>query len=59
MIHSRQGEDAPDFSRAVGDAKDSVSALEFAGGFEDQPEHGGSNVGNILKIAGQVGRLSI
>ena len=35
MIHSRQGEDAPDFSRAVGDAKDSVSALEFAGGFED------------------------
>jgi hypothetical protein len=59
MIHSRQGEDAPDFGRAVGDAKDSVSTLEFSGSLEDQPQHSRSNVGNILKIAGQVGRLSV
>ena len=59
MIHSRQGEDAPDFGRAVGDAKDSVSTLEFSGSLEDQPQNSRSNVGNICKIAGQVGRLSI
>jgi hypothetical protein len=51
MIHSCQGKDAPNFSRAVGDAKDSVPALEFSGSLEDQPEDSRSDIGHILEIA--------
>jgi hypothetical protein len=35
VIHSREGKDALNFRRAVGDPEKPVASLEFPGGFKD------------------------
>jgi hypothetical protein len=59
MIHSSEGEDTADIGGAVCDPKSTVTALLFAGGFEDEAEDSRTDVSYILKIAGNAGGLMI
>jgi hypothetical protein len=59
MVHAGQREHPSNFARTVGNSEDSVATLEFSRSFKDQAEHGGTDISDILKIAGEVRGLPI
>ena len=59
MIHSSEGEDTADIGGAVCDPKSTVTALLFAGGFEDEAEDSRTDVSYILKVTTDAGGLMV